>query len=118
MKYDLFFKLAKEAGIEECELCFRQSYALSFSLFHDEIDNYSSNNGFSIVARGKVNGKLGVASADVWNKDKAAFLVKEIAANAKVIENTDPVIIYPGSEKYKKVNTLLKEIIEEEAKDE
>ena len=105
MKYDLFFKLAKEAGIEECELCFRQSYALSFSLFHDEIDNYSSNNGFSIVARGKVNGKLGVASADVWNKDKAAFLVREIAANAKVIENNDPVIIYPGSEKYKKVNT-------------
>ncbi len=105
MKYDLFFKLAKEAGIEECELCFRQAYSLSFSLFHDEIDNYSSNNSFSIVARGKVNGKLGIASADVWNKEKAAYLVKEIVQNAKAIENDDPVIIFPGSEKYKKVNT-------------
>ena len=110
MKYDLFFKLAKEAGIEECELYIRNSYSLEVSLFHDEIDNYSSNNGFAIIARGKVNGKLGVASADVWNKEKAAYLVNEIALNAKVIENTDPVVIFPGSPKYKKVNTYNKEL--------
>lgn len=110
MKYDLFFKLAKEAGIEECELYIRQSYALSISLFHDEIDNYSSNNGYAIIARGKVNGKAGVASADVWNKDKAAYLVREIKENAQVIENDDPVIIFPGSPKYKKVNTFNNEL--------
>ncbi|MCF0108167.1 MAG: TldD/PmbA family protein [Bacilli bacterium] len=110
MKYDLFFQLAKEAGIEECELYIRQSYALSISLFHDEIDNYSSNNGYAIIARGKVNGKLGVASADVWNKEKAAYLVKEIKENALVIENEDPVVIFPGSPKYKKVNTFNKDL--------
>lgn len=110
MKYDLFFKLAKEAGIEECELYIRQSYSLSFSLFHDEVDNYESNNGYAIIARGKVNGRLGVASADVWNKEKAAYLVNEIATNAKIIENDDPVIIYPGSPKYKKVNTFNKDL--------
>ena len=108
MKYDLFFKLAKEAGIEECELYIRQSYSLSFSLFHDEVDNYSSNNGYAIIARGKINGKMGMASADVWSKEKAAYLVKEIAANAKVIENEDPVFIFKGSEKYKKINTFNK----------
>lgn len=110
MKYDLFFQLAKEAGIEECELYIRQSYSLSISLFHDEVDNYSSNNGYAIIARGKVNGKLGVASADVWNKEKAAYLVKEIKENALVIENEDPVVIFPGSPKYKKVNTFNKDL--------
>ena len=110
MKYDLFFKLAKEAGIEECELYIRQSYSLSFSLFHSEIDNYSNNNGYAIIARGKINGKAGVASADVWSKEKAAYLVREIKANAKVIENEDPVFIFPGSPKYKKVNTFNKDL--------
>jgi len=38
MKYDLFFKLAKEAGLEESELYIGSSYSLSFSLFHGEVD--------------------------------------------------------------------------------
>lgn len=106
MKYDKFFQLAKEAGIEEAELYIGQSYELSFSLFHGEVDNYSTNNGYTILARGLVNGKFGAASCDVWNAEKAAYLVREIAANAKIIENEDPQIIFPGSEKYKKINTF------------
>ena len=106
MKYDKFFELAKLAGIEEAELFISQSYNLSFSLFHGEVDNYSSNNGFSIQARGLVNGKFGAASCDVFNKEKAEYLVREIVANAKVIENEDPQIIFPGSPKYKKINTF------------
>ena len=43
MKYDKFFALAKEAGIQDCELSFSTSTALEISLFHGEIDNYSSN---------------------------------------------------------------------------
>ena len=105
MKYDKFFELAKQAGIEEAELYFSQSYSLSFSLFHGEVDNYSSNNGFSIQARGLVNGKFGAASCDVFNAEKAKYLVDEIVANAKIIENDDPQIIYEGSPKYKKINT-------------
>ena len=105
-KYDLFFKLAKEAGIEEAELYIGESRSLSISLFHGEIDKYSDNNGFTILARGMVKGKFGAASCDVWNKEKAEFLVKEIAANAKVIENDDPMFIFEGSPKYKKVNTF------------
>ena len=106
MKYDKFFELAKEAGIEEAELYIGQSYELEFSLFHGEVDNYSNNNGYSIMARGLVNGKFGAASCDVFNNEKAAYLVKEIVANAGVIENEDPQIIFQGSEKYKKINTF------------
>ena len=105
MKYDLFFQLAKQAGIEDAELYLAESRSLKISLFHGEIDNYSDNNGYSILARGMINGKFGSASCDVWNKEKAEYLVREIVNNAKVIENDDPMFIFAGSEKYKKVNT-------------
>ena len=41
MKYDYFFELAKQKGIEECELKIYESYSLSFSLFHSSL--YSGN---------------------------------------------------------------------------
>lgn len=110
MKYDKFFKLAKEAGIEEAELYVSDKVNLSFSLFHGEVDSYENNSATNIVARGIVNGKFGQATCDTWNNEKCAFLVKEIKENALVIENEDPAIIFAGSEKYKKVNTYNKEL--------
>ena len=106
MKFDLFFQLAKEAGIEEAELYISESRSLSIELFHGNIEGYTDNNGYTILARGMVNGKFGSASCDVWNKEKAQYLVREIANNAKVIENDDPMFIFEGSPKYKKVNTF------------
>ena len=110
MKYDKFFALAKEAGIQEAELYISQKYEVSISLFHGEIDNNSVNNGYTIIARGSYKGKFGTATCDVWNAEKAAFLVKEIVANAKVIENEDPVFIFKGSEKYTKINNFNKDL--------
>ena len=110
MKYDKFFALAKEAGIEEAELYIGESFSLSFSLFHSEVDNYSSNKSVTILARGIINGKFGTASCDSWSNEHAKYLVNEIAANAKVIENEDPAFIFPGSPKYKKVNTFNKDL--------
>ncbi len=110
MKYDKFFALAKEAGIEDADLYIGQSYDLSVSLFHGEVDNYSNNNSFGISARGIINGKAGAASCDVWSNEKAKYLVNEIVANAKVIESLDPVVIFPGSPKYKKVSTYNKDL--------
>ena len=109
-KYDKFFALAKEAGLQEVELYISESHSLNISLFHGEVDEYKDNNGYSILARGILNGKCGSATADVWNKDKAAWLVKEMVANAKVIENDDPIFIFKGSEKYHKVNTFNKNL--------
>ena len=112
MKYDYFFELAKAKGIEECELKIAESYSLSFSLFHSEMDDYQVNNGYSIIARGLINGKFGTASCDVWNKDKAEYLIEEIIKNAAVIEDEDPMFIYKGDEKYKKINTYNKELFD------
>ena len=105
MKYDKFFSLAKEAGIEEAELSISESSNLSFSLFHSEVDSYESNNSMNIKARGIINGKFGTAACDTWSKEKCEYLVKEIKENALVVENDDPAIIFEGSEKYHKINT-------------
>lgn len=110
MKYDKFFELAKANGIDECELSISESFSLSFSLYHGEITKYQSNNGFSIKARGLINGKFGTATCDVWNLEKAQYLVNEILANAKVIQDDDPMFIFKGAEKYKKINTFNKEL--------
>lgn len=110
MKYERFFELAKAAGIEEAQLYISKRYSLSFSLFHSEVDNYSVSNAFRIIARGIVNGKFGTATCDVWNQEKAQYLIDEIVKNAKVIEIDDPSIIYPGSPKYKKINTFNKDL--------
>ena len=105
MKYDNFFELAKTAGLEETELFVSTSYSLSFSLFHGEVDKYSVEDGSSYYARGLYNGKFGVAVSDVYNKEKAAYLISEIKNNAGLIESEDPAILFKGSAKYKKINS-------------
>ncbi len=111
MKFDKFFELAKAAGISEAEISVYNSYSLSVSLFHGEIDSYSTNNSSTFMARGIYKGKMGAIVSDVYNKDSAELFVKKIVENASVIENDDPVFIYKGSEKYKKINTFNKELL-------
>ena len=83
MKYAKFFELAKQAGIQEAELYIHKSATLSFSVFHGEVDNYSANNGFAVEPRGLFNGKFGTASCDVWNLEKAKYLIDEIGMYPK-----------------------------------
>ncbi len=110
MKFDKFFELAKKAGITDCEISISTSYSLEFSLFHGEIDNYTSSSSSSYLARGIYNGKMGSIGSDVYDKNSAEKFVKAIVENASVIENEDPVFIFKGSEKYHKINTFNKEL--------
>ena len=91
MKYDKFFALAKEKGIEEAEISVSTSYNFSVSLFHSEIDQYSTSNSSTFMARGIYKGKMGAVVSDVYDKDSAELFVKTIIENASVIENDDPV---------------------------
>ena len=43
-KYDKFFALAKEAGLEQVELSIYESHNINISLFHGEVDEYKDNN--------------------------------------------------------------------------
>ena len=110
MKFDRFFELAKKAGIEEAEFTFSSTSSLSFSLFHGEIDSYSNNKSFSFYARGIYKGKMGSIASDVYNNKMAEYFVEQIIANASVVENDDPVFIFKGSEKYRKINTFNRQL--------
>lgn len=110
MKFDRFFELAKQAGITESEITVCNSYSLSFSLFHGEIDSYSTSDSSTYMARGIYKGKMGAIVSDVFTKDSPELFVKKIVENASVIENDDPVFIFKGSPKYKKINTFNKEL--------
>lgn len=110
MKYDKFFELAKERGIEECDLAIGEEESLSFSIFHGEIDEYTANNSLGIIARGIINGKFGTATSDYYDNEIAEKLVNDIVNNARVIENDDPSIIFEGSSKYKRINLFNKEL--------
>ncbi len=110
MKYDKLFNLAKEKGIQDIELSFSNSSELSFSLFHGEVDSYTSSNSSSYIIRGIYNGKLGSVISDVYSNDLVEYFVNKIIETAKFVENEDPVFIFKGSEKYHRVNTFNKEL--------
>ena len=97
-----FFELAKESGLESADLSSSEASSLSVSLFHGEIDSFTNNSSFELVARGIYKGKMGSISVDNVNKDSPEFLVREIKRAASIIENDDPVFIFKGSEKYHK----------------
>ena len=107
-KYDKFFKLAEQAKIQESELYVNNSTELSFSLFHNEIVEFSNNQSTKINARGIVGDKFGSAASDIWSNAKCQYLVDEIVKNGKVVESNDPALIFKGSKQYKKINTFNK----------
>jgi len=99
-----FFELAKENGLESSDLTVSESGSLSVSLFHGEIDSFTKNDSYELVARGIYKGKMGSISVDNVNKESPEFLVKQIKRAASIVESDDPVFIFKGSEKYHKKN--------------
>jgi len=95
-----FFELAKENGLESADLTSNKSSSLSISIYHGEIDSFTNNDSFELVARGIYKGKMGSISVDNVNKDSPLFLVNAIKRSASIIENDDPVFIFKGSKKY------------------
>lgn len=105
MKYDKFFALCKEKGIEEAELTINNSYSVSISLFHSEIDEYTINSDNVISARGIINGQCASTTTDTINNKTLENLVDDLLSNASLLESEDKVEIFKGSDKYHRVNT-------------
>lgn len=110
MKYDKLFTVAKEKGISDLEIVVSTSNDLSFSLFQGEIDSYTSSSSSSYFIRGIYNNHLGSVNSDIYNNSMVEYLLNQIIESAKYIENDDPVFIFEGSKKYKKINTFNKEL--------
>ena len=103
-----FFELAKENGINDCELVYTKNNSLSISLFHRKISNYSISNSSKLEARGIFNNKAGFCSTENIDSSSFNYLINGIKETAKLIETNEEPIIFKGSEKYYKKNVFSK----------
>jgi hypothetical protein len=86
-KFDTYFALAKEKGIEVFELYYSRAKSLSFKLYNAQIEGYKLSEDISLYARGIYQGKIGYASTEKISKETASFLVNEIITNAGTVTN-------------------------------
>lgn len=108
MNFKNFIVLSKLNGISECEIVSNKSSQLSFSLFHEQLDNYSISSSTSIIARGIYKGKMGVVRTEKDDKLTPLDLINRIKENASLVEKDEKPVIFKGSEKYTKKNVFSK----------
>lgn len=118
MKVAKFFELAKEHGLESCEVVISRGTSIDMNVYQGEVENYGVASSRTIYARGIFNGKMGFAASEKDDKDTPEYLVKKVIVSAQNSESDDIAIIFEGSKKYKKRNMFNKRIAEmsEEAK--
>ena len=97
-----YFALAKENGIDVCELTLSKDTSLNFEIFKGEVISYSVEFSKGISSRGIFNNKLGASFTEKDDKDTYMFLINAIKDSASLSETLDEAIIFKGSEKYKK----------------
>jgi PmbA protein len=110
-KFDRYFELAKQKGVEVLELYFSRGKSLSFKLYQSKIEGYKLAEDISLMARGIVKGKIGYASTEKMDKLTPEFLINEIIANAGTVTKEELAIIFKGSEKYKKKNIFSEALV-------
>lgn len=101
---EYLFEAAKKAGLDEYEVYFMESDGISAETLKDEISSFSSTVSGGIGFRCIVNGKIGIASTELFTKEEMAELVERAKNNAKYIENDDKAIIFKGSPEYAKIS--------------
>ena len=101
---EYLFEAAKKAGLDEYEVYFMESDGISAETLKDEISSFSSTVSGGIGFRCIVNGKIGIASTELFTKEEMTELVERAKNNAKYIENDDKAIIFKGSPEYAKIS--------------
>ena len=107
-----FYELTKARGFEASDLVISKGHSLSVTIYHGEVESYNEENTTDATARGIVNGKLGGCVTEKFDKNTIEYLVDSIEKTARVIETNDPVIIFKGSEKYRRGNYYDKSLFE------
>ena len=87
-------------GIEEYEIYYTSSNAVSTETLEDEISSFSGGNGAGVSFRCIVDGRMGNAATELFEVEELKLLVRRARDNASVIESDTPAIIFGGSERY------------------
>ena len=110
MIFKKFFALAKENGINECEVNTSKTTSFSFSLFKGELTSYNIDSSVAVSARGIFNGKMGCGATEKDDSSANLFLINAIKETASLNESDDPAIIFEGAKTYKRRNMYSKKL--------
>lgn len=106
MNFDLLFKKAKEAGIEDLQLSYAGGTELDVEVFKGVIEKYQIADSARLSVKGIYEGKMGTVTTEIINEDVFDFIVESVVASAKVISSQDEVFIYEGDESYPEIEGL------------
>ncbi len=94
------FERGTQMGFESQEIYIQDAKKLSMSVYKQTLDKYSLSENGGISYRGIIDGKMGYSYTEKLDDDAVEMLVAEAYQNAKIIENEDEVMIYPGDKEY------------------
>ncbi|GEN81798.1 peptidase [Sporosarcina luteola] len=94
------FNEGTEMGFEEMEIFYSSSKAVSISIYHQEIDDYTIMEEGGVSFRGLYKGKMGYAYAERIAIDSIPLLLEEALNNTLVIEVDDGEDLFEGSTDY------------------
>ena len=110
MKFEQFFDLAKQNGIEQSQISVSKSSSFRVKLFHHEIDSYTVSDSQSITATGIYNGKYASVSTSRIDNTTFQYLIEQLKLSATYTEKPAEVDLFPGSPSYKKGFIFNKEL--------
>ena len=102
------FNAFKEAVIAQCEclgiadyeLYYQAAESTSVSAFQHALNQFTGSAEGGVCLRCLVDGKMGYASTEDMDPNKAAALVERCVDNAKTLESCDPEFLGEGGQSY------------------
>ncbi|HHT42452.1 MAG TPA: TldD/PmbA family protein [Firmicutes bacterium] len=97
------FAAGRAAGLGDMEIYVTRSQRLRIRVFEAEVDDYAASLERGIGFRARFGGKVGYAYVEALDEEAVEYLVQGAKANAQIIESSDDVEFYAGSESYPQV---------------
>ncbi len=91
---------AQAAGLKDYELYYQHSESTSVSAFQHEMNEFTGSVSGGACFRCVVNGRMGYASTEELDPDRAAALVAAAMDNAAALESDEPVFLCEGGQQY------------------
>lgn len=94
-------RAAAEYGVQDYEISLSARESAGAEALKDEISSVTYSNSGTMEVRCVKDGRSGYATSDLIDPATAAELVATACANAGVIDDTDTLGLFPGSESYR-----------------
>lgn len=112
MNFDLLFKKAKDAGIEDIQVTYSAGTEFDLEVFKGQIEKYQIADSAGLSVKGIYKGKMGTVRTEIINEEAFGFVVDSIIQSATAIDSKDEVFIYEGDDEYPEVKGLFDESLD------